>query len=46
MEWNGEKVGSLGDFGCFSLQNGKVTTCGEGGALIGNDDNMMDQRTF
>ena len=42
-EWNGKKVGSFGDFGCFSLQNGKVITCGEGGAIIGNDDEMMDR---
>ena len=42
-EWNGKKVGSFGDFGCFSLQNGKVITCGEGGAVIGNDDEMMDR---
>jgi len=34
-EFNGKKVGSFGDFGCFSLQNGKVITCGEGGAVIG-----------
>jgi dTDP-4-amino-4,6-dideoxygalactose transaminase len=42
-EWNGKKVGSFGDFGCFSLQNSKVITCGEGGAVIGNDDDMMDR---
>ena len=41
-EFNGKKVGSFGDFGCFSLQNSKVITCGEGGAVIGNDDEMMD----
>ena len=42
-EFNGKKVGSFGDFGCFSLQNSKVITCGEGGAVIGNDDEMMDR---
>ena len=42
-EWNGKKVGSFGDFGCFSLQNSKVITCGEGGAVIGNDDRLMDR---
>ena len=42
-EFNGKKVGSFGDFGCFSLQNSKVITCGEGGAVIGNDDQMMDR---
>ena len=42
-EFQGKKVGSFGDFGCFSLQNGKVITCGEGGAIIGDDDKMMDR---
>ena len=42
-EFNGKKVGSFGDFGCFSLQNSKVITCGEGGAVVGNDDQMMDR---
>jgi dTDP-4-amino-4,6-dideoxygalactose transaminase len=42
-EWKGKKVGSFGDFGCFSLQNSKVITCGEGGAVIGNDEQMMDR---
>lgn len=42
-EWKGKKVGSFGDFGCFSLQNGKVITCGEGGAIIGDDDELMDR---
>jgi dTDP-4-amino-4,6-dideoxygalactose transaminase len=41
-EYKGKKVGSFGDFGCFSLQNSKVITCGEGGAVIGNDDQLMD----
>jgi dTDP-4-amino-4,6-dideoxygalactose transaminase len=42
-EFNGKKVGTFGDFGCFSLQTSKVTTCGEGGAAIGDDDEMMDR---
>ncbi len=42
-EFDGKKVGTFGDFGCFSLQNSKVTTCGEGGAVIGDDDEMMDR---
>ena len=41
-EWNGKKAGALGDLGCFSLQNGKQLTCGEGGAIIGNDEKIMD----
>lgn len=30
-EWRGRKVGSIGHFGCFSFQQGKPLTCGEGG---------------
>jgi dTDP-4-amino-4,6-dideoxygalactose transaminase len=42
-EFDGKTVGTFGDLGCFSLQNSKVTTCGEGGAVIGDDDELMDQ---
>lgn len=41
-EWNGKKAGTLGDLGCFSLQNGKQLTCGEGGAILGNDEQIID----
>lgn len=41
-EWRGKKVGSVGDLGCFSFQNSKNFTCGEGGAVIGNDERLMD----
>jgi len=41
-EWKGKKAGSLGNLGCFSLQNGKQVTCGEGGAIIGNNERVMD----
>lgn len=33
----GAYVGTLGDFGAFSLQQGKHLTCGEGGVVIGRD---------
>ncbi|MBP2167389.1 L-glutamine:scyllo-inosose aminotransferase/L-glutamine:2-deoxy-scyllo-inosose/3-amino-2,3-dideoxy-scyllo-inosose aminotransferase [Erwinia toletana] len=32
-EWRGQKLGSLGQFGVFSLQQTKVLTCGEGGVV-------------
>lgn len=35
--WNGQYAGSIGDAGCFSFQQGKVMTSGEGGAVITND---------
>jgi len=42
-EWRGRKCGTLGDLGCFSFQNSKHLTCGEGGAVVGNDDGVMDR---
>ncbi len=42
-EWRGKKCGSVGDLGCFSFQNSKHLPCGEGGAVIGNDDEIMDR---
>ena len=36
-----KKVGSIGDLGCFSFQAGKSLCGGEGGAVIGNDENIM-----
>jgi len=42
-EWRGKKCGTLGDLGCFSFQNSKHLPCGEGGAVIGNDDEVMDR---
>ncbi len=35
---NGRAVGSIGDIGCFSLQQGKHITTGEGGIVVTNDD--------
>lgn len=42
-EWNGKKLGSIGDLGCFSFQSSKVLPCGEGGAVIGNDEALMEK---
>jgi dTDP-4-amino-4,6-dideoxygalactose transaminase len=33
----GKLVGTIGAVGCFSLQQGKHITCGEGGLVISND---------
>jgi dTDP-4-amino-4,6-dideoxygalactose transaminase len=41
-EWRGKKVGTIGDLGCFSFQNSKHLPCGEGGAVVGNNDEIMD----
>ena len=42
-EWRGKKCGTVGDLGCFSFQNSKHLPCGEGGAVVGNDEELMDQ---
>jgi perosamine synthetase len=41
-EWQGQKCGTLGDLGCFSFQESKHLPCGEGGAVVGNDEALMD----
>ncbi|MDZ4817627.1 MAG: DegT/DnrJ/EryC1/StrS family aminotransferase [Planctomycetota bacterium] len=35
-EYDGRKVGTFGDFGCFSLQQAKHITCGDGGITLVN----------
>jgi dTDP-4-amino-4,6-dideoxygalactose transaminase len=35
--YNDEPVGAIGDIGCFSLQQGKHITTGEGGLVTSND---------
>lgn len=39
-EWKGEKAGTLGNIGSFSLQLSKVLTAGEGGIVTTNDDEL------
>jgi len=36
-------AGSLGDIGIFSFQNSKILTCGEGGMITTNSDEMADK---
>ena len=38
--WSGSRAGSLGIVGCFSTQQGKVLTSGEGGAVITSDERL------
>ena len=42
-EYNGKKLGTIGDLGCFSFQSSKTIACGEGGGIIGNDEQLMDK---
>jgi len=35
--------GSIGDFGCFSFHETKNISCGEGGALLVNNENYIEQ---
>ncbi len=41
--FQGKKLGNLGDAGCFSFQTSKTIACGEGGAVIGSDETLMDR---
>ncbi|MFB0517640.1 MAG: DegT/DnrJ/EryC1/StrS family aminotransferase [Candidatus Neomarinimicrobiota bacterium] len=43
--YNGTKVGSIGDVGCFSFQSSKNITSGEGGILLTNDQQIY-QRAY
>jgi dTDP-4-amino-4,6-dideoxygalactose transaminase len=44
-EIDGRKVGTWGDIGCFSLQQGKHITTGEGGLVV-SDDADLARRMF
>ncbi len=42
-EYQGKRLGTIGDVGCFSFQSSKTIACGEGGAITGNDEALMDK---
>src|ERR1043165_7482257 len=42
-EYKGQKGGVLGDLGCFSFQNSKHIPAGEGGAVTGDSDDLLDR---
>lgn len=44
-EDNGKFAGTIGDIGCYSLQQGKHITTGEGGMVVTNDD-ALARRMF
>ena len=41
--YQGKGLGTIGDVGCFSFQASKSIACGEGGAVVGNDEELMDK---
>lgn len=42
-EYQGKKLGTIGDIAGFSFQASKYIACGEGGAVVGNDEALMDK---
>jgi dTDP-4-amino-4,6-dideoxygalactose transaminase len=42
-EYRGRKCGVLGDLGCFSFQESKHLPSGEGGAVTGDNDGLLDR---
>lgn len=42
-EYGDKKCGTLGDLGCFSFQNSKNLPAGEGGAITGNNEELIDR---
>jgi len=42
-DYKGRKCGTLADLGCFSFQNSKHIPAGEGGAVTGNNDDLLDR---
>ncbi len=41
--YKSKKIGSFGDITCFSFDSIKVMTCGEGGAIVLNDSNLIEK---
>jgi len=42
-KYKGRKVGGIGDVGCFSFYANKIITCGEGGMIVTNDEEIADR---
>lgn len=41
-EYKGRRVGSVGDIGSFSFQSSKNLCCGEGGAIVSNNEKLAE----
>ena len=44
--WNGQKVGSIGDIGCFSLQGYKAISAAEGGITVTDNEELHHRLTL
>lgn len=42
-EYNGKKLGTIGDIGCFSFFSNKNISTGEGGMITTNSDNIFEK---
>ncbi len=42
-EYKGKKTGGIGDIGCFSFYANKIITCGEGGMIVTNDEEIAEK---
>jgi perosamine synthetase len=42
-EWKGRRVGTMGATGCFSFQASKNLNSGEGGAILSNDEGLIEK---
>ena len=43
VEYKGKKVGSIGDLGAFSFFSNKTITCGEGGMVVTNSEDLAEK---
>ena len=39
--YKGKPLGTIGDAGCYSFDVGKIITCGEGGAVVTNNEKLF-----
>jgi 3-amino-5-hydroxybenzoate synthase len=42
-EYKVKRIGTFGDMSTFSFQNGKLMTCGEGGAILTNNKDLYEK---
>lgn len=43
VTWNGKHLGTFGEIGCMSFFADKTATCGEGGMIFTDNDNLAEQ---